>query len=261
MKIVVCMKQTFDTEARIQLDAGGGIATEGIQYIINPYDEFAIEEALRIKEKLGQGEVVVVSTGGSKAEEALRQALAMGADRAVLLSDAAFEGGDSHTAAVVLAAAIRNMEYDLILGGHVAIDDGAAQVSGRLAELLGLPQVNVVTRLEIEGDKAVVYREADGVTEVVEVQLPAVITAQKGLNEPRYPSLKEIMQAKKKELRVLGAADLGLDAALVGAPGALATVRSYKLPAMRKEGRIIKGDLPGSAKELVRLLREEAKAL
>jgi len=261
LKIVVCLKQTFDTEAKIQLDPSGKISNENVQYIINPYDEFAVEEALRIKERLGQGEVVAVSIGGAKTEEALRQALAMGADRAVLLQDAAFEGGDWHTAAVILAQAIRGMEFDLILGGQVAIDDGAAQVTTRLAEILDLPQVNVVTKLDVDGRKVVAQREGDGATEVVEVALPAVITAQKGLNEPRYPTLKGIMQAKKKELKILGMADLGLDPTSVGSAGARTRVQSYALPPARKEGKIIGGELPGTAAELVRLLREEAKVI
>ncbi len=260
MKIIVCLKQTFDTEAKIQLDSNGRIVSEGIQHIINPYDEFAVEEALRIKEKLGQGEVVVISLGGGKTEEALRQALAMGADRAVLIKDDAFSDADAHVVATALAKAIGQMEYDLILGGQVAIDDGASQVMSRLAEVLDLPQVNVVTKLEIEGTKAVVHREADGGTEIIEVTLPAVLTAQKGLNEPRYPSLKGIMAAKKKELRTITASDLGIDMT-AGSAGVKTEVIGYMLPPARKDGKLIQGDLPGTAQELVRLLREEAKII
>ncbi|MEW6661194.1 MAG: electron transfer flavoprotein subunit beta/FixA family protein [Bacillota bacterium] len=261
MKIIVLMKQTFDTEAKIQLDGAGKISTDGIQYIINPYDEFAVEEAIRIKEKLGTGEVILVSLGGSKAEEALRQALAMGADRAVLLRDPMFDGGDEHSSAVALAAALRQIGFDLVLGGQIAIDDGSAQVATRVAEILGLPQVNVVTKIELNEKQVVAYREADGTVEVVESALPALITAQKGLNEPRYPSLKGIMQAKKKELKVLGVLDLGLKAEDVGALGAKTKVLEYFMPPARKAGRLLQGEPSETAAELVALLREEAKVI
>ena len=256
MKIVVCLKQTFDTEAKIELDSQGKISAQGVQLIINPYDEFAVEEALRLKENLG-GEVAVVSVG-SITEEALRQALAMGADRAVLVQDAALAEADSGAVARVLAAAVGQMEYDLILAGQTAIDDGAGQVAARLAERLGLPQANVVTKLEVDGGKAQAHREADGGTEVLEVSLPALITAQKGLNEPRYPSLKGVMAAKKKELKTLSLADLGLSA---GDIAPQVKVKSLALPAARKGGKVLGGEPAEAAKELVRCLREEAKVI
>jgi electron transfer flavoprotein beta subunit len=261
MKIVVLMKQTFDTEAKIVVDGSGKISADGIQHIINPYDEYAIEEAIRIKEKLGTGEVILITLGGGKAEEALRQALAMGADRAVLLRDAVFDGGDEHTSAVALAAAVKQVGYDLVLGGQIAIDDGSAQVATRVAEILGLPQVNVVTKIELNNNQVVAYREADGTVEVVEATLPALITAQKGLNEPRYPSLKGIMQAKKKELKVLGANDLGLKPEEVGATGAKTKVLGYFMPPARKSGRMLQGEPSETSAELVALLREEAKLI
>jgi electron transfer flavoprotein beta subunit len=261
MKIVVLMKQTFDTEAKIQLDGSGKISTDGIQYIINPYDEIAVEEAIRIKERLGMGEVILVSLGGSKAEEALRQALAMGADRAVLLRDPMFEGGDEHSSAVVLAAALKQIGFDLILGGHIAIDDGSAQVATRVAEILDLPQVNVVTKIELSGRQVVAYREADGTVEVIETVLPSLITAQKGLNEPRYPSLKGIMQAKKKELKVLGINDLGLQKEEVGALGAKTKVLMYFIPTAKKGGRLLQGESAETAAKLAALLREDAKVI
>lgn len=258
MKIVVCLKQTFDTEAKIQLDASGKISQEGIQFIINPYDEFAVEEAVRIKERLGNVEITVLSLGTKKTEEALRQALAMGADKAILLQDPIFEGLDSHGTAVALSKALSRLEYDLILGGWAAIDDSCAQVMTRVAERLNLPQVNVVTKIELEDGKAVCHREADGATEIIEVPLPAVVTAQKGLNEPRYPSLKGIMQAKKKELKVLDSAALGLSPDDVKP---YVRITQYFLPEKRKQGKILEGELPGTAQELVRLLREEAKVV
>lgn len=255
MKIAVCLKQTFDTEAKIKLTGDGQIDSAGVNLIINPYDEFAVEEALRIKEKLG-GEVVVVSTGPAQVQESIRQALAMGVDRAVLVSDPAVAPTDHSQVAAVLAKVLANESPDLILTGWVAIDDNAAQVPGRLAEILNLPQVNMAVKIEIGDGKATVTREAEGATEIVEVGLPAVITAQKGLNEPRYPSLKGIMQAKKKELKTLTAADLGVE---LGA--SRVKIIQYSLPPARQAGKKIEGEPAEAAREVARLLREEAKVI
>ncbi len=250
MNIIVCLKQTFDTEARIELK-DGEIVTQGIKYIINPYDEFAVEEALRIKEAQG-GEVTVVSVGEAQAREALRQALAMGADKAVLVES---PKADEFATAKVLAKAIEGMEYDLILGGHVAIDDGSSQVASRLAQELDLPQVNIVTKLEVRDGKAECTREIEGASEIVETLLPAVITCQKGINEPRYPSLKGIMQAKKKELKQVSLEELG-----VAAEKKVETLEIF-LPPKKEAGKIIEGEAAEAAKELVRLLKEEAKVI
>lgn len=255
MKIAVCLKQTFDTEAKIKLTGDGQIDSTGVNLIINPYDEFAVEEALRIKEKLG-GEVVVVSVGPAQVQESIRQALAMGADRAVLVSDPAIVPADHSQVAAVLAKVLQSESPDLILTGWVAIDDNAAQVPGRLAEKLNLPQVNMAVKIEIGDGKATVAREAEGATEIVEVPLPAIITAQKGLNEPRYPSLKGIMQAKKKELKTLTAADLGVE---LGTPQV--RILQYSLPPARQAGKKIEGEPAEAARELARLLREEAKVI
>jgi electron transfer flavoprotein beta subunit len=256
MKIVVCMKQTFDTEAKITLDANGKINKQGVSLIMNPYDEFAVEEALRIKEKAG-GEVTVVSVGGQEAQDAMRQALAMGADKGILI-DPGMDEVDEFTSATILAKAISGLEYDIILGGYRAIDDGSAQVAGRVAEILGLPVVNVITKLEVTEGSATATKEIEGGTQVVEVPLPAVFTAQKGLNEPRYPSMKGIMQAKKKPMQKMSLSDLGLDAGQV-APKV--KVMSYFMPKPRAAGRIIEGEPPEAARELVRALREEAKVI
>ncbi len=256
MNIVVCMKQTFDTEAKIALDANGKINKQGVSLIMNPYCEFAVEEALRIKEKHG-GEVTVVSVGGPEAQDALRQALAMGADKAVLV-DPGMEEVDEFTTATILAKAISGLQYDIVLGGFRAIDDGSAQVAGRVAEILGLPVVNVVTKLEIADGKATATKEIEGGSQVLEVALPAVFTAQKGLNEPRYPSMKGIMQAKKKPMEKKTLADLGLDAGQV-APKVKAL--SYFLPSARAAGKIIPGEPADAARDLVKALREEAKVI
>ncbi|MHB8170542.1 MAG: electron transfer flavoprotein subunit beta/FixA family protein [Thermincolia bacterium] len=260
MNVIVCLKQTFDTEAKITLDDNGQINSQGVNLIMNPYDEIAVEEALRIKEAKG-GQVTVISMGAEKAEEALRQALAMGADKAVLLTGPELLGGDEFTVANALAKAIRGMEYDLILCGFKAIDNGASQVAGRVAESLGLPQVTVVTKLEVAEGKALAHREIEGGTEVVEVSLPALLTAQRGLNEPRYPSMKGIMQAKKKELIRLGAAELGLEPGTAGTAGAKSKVVSYHLPPARSAGKILNDGAAEAVAQLVQLLHKEAKVV
>ncbi len=252
MNIVVCLKQTFDTEAKIKLTDEGRIDSKGVSLIINPYDEFAVEEALKIKEQEG-GEVTVVSVGGQKAQDALRQALAMGADKAMLV-DPGTDEVDEYAAATVLAKALSGLEYDIILGGWRAIDDGSAQVAGRVAELLGIPVVNTITKLEVADGKATATREIEGGSEVLEVSLPAVLTAQKGLNEPRYPSMKGIMKAKKKPMDKTTATELGLDSL-----SAKVQALSFSLPKPREAGKVIDGEAPDAAKELARLLHEEAK--
>jgi len=256
MKILVCLKQTFDTEAKISLDSNGQIERKGVSMIMNPYDEYAVEEALRIKEK-GEGEVTVISVGGQQTQDALRQALAMGADKAVLVDTGDVEM-DEYSTATILAKAISGLEYDIVLGGFRAIDDGSAQVAGRVAELLNIPVVNVVTKLEIDGGKALATREIEGGSEVVEVSLPTMITAQKGLNEPRYPSMKGIMKAKKKPMDKKSLSDLGLDENQVAAK---VKAISFSLPEARKAGKIVPGEAAEAACELAKLLREEAKVI
>lgn len=255
MNIVVLMKQTFDTEAKIQLDGNGKISQQGVNMIINPYDEYAVEEAIRIKEAKG-GEVTLVSVGGDGVQESLRQALAMGADKAILISDPALEDADHYVVAKVLAKALEGVSYDLILSGWVAIDDQSSQVPGRLAEALGLPQAGVVTKLEVADGSIVCHREGDGAMEVLELPLPAVVTAQKGLNEPRYPSLKGIMQAKKKELKKVSLGDLGL-----GAEAGKAKVTGYQLPEARQAGKVVEGDPANTVGQLITFLTEEAKVI
>lgn len=256
MNIVACIKQTFDTEAKIVID-NGQVSNQGVNLIVNPYDEYAVEEAIRLKEKNG-GEVVVVSVGGDKTQEALRYCLAMGADRAVLIQDPALENADNISCAVALAKQLSQMEYDLVLCGKEAVDDGAAQVPSMLAEKLDLPQANVITALEIADSVATVTREIDGGSEVLEVPLPAVLSAQKGLNEVRYPSLPGIMKAKRKELKVVSLADLELSADDITAKTELVAA---ELPPARKAGKVLSGEVDEVVAELVRLLKEEAKVI
>ncbi len=203
MKVLVCVKQTFDTEAKIELK-DGKIADAGINLIINPYDEVAVEGGIQLKEKGVAKEVVVVAAGSDKAMDAIRTALAMGADRGILVKQDT--AADEYARAVALAAAIKAESPDLVLAGHVAADDGSSQVPTRIAEILGFPHINVITSIDVAGGKATCSSEADGGTQVTEVTLPAVISSQVSWNEPRYPSMKGIMQAKKKPVSEAAAA-------------------------------------------------------
>ncbi|HUL50832.1 MAG TPA: electron transfer flavoprotein subunit beta/FixA family protein [Gemmatimonadales bacterium] len=250
MKIAVCIKRVPDTETRVKVAADGRTLDEsGVKFVVNPYDEFAIEEALRRKEQAGSGEVVVVSLGTQAAQETIRTALAMGADRGVLLQSDRIPS-DGMLVARALAAELGPGSYDLLLFGKLAIDDYNQQVPVMVAELLGLPCVTAVTHLDIDGQNGVAEREVEGGVEVVEFPLPAVLSVDKGLNEPRYPALKGIMAAKKKPL----------DVKPVSFPATDLEVVSLVPPPERKEGRIV-GEGPGAVPGLIRLLREEAKVL
>jgi len=196
---IVCLKQVPDTEAQIRVKPDGSdVVLDGVKFIINPYDEFGIEEALRLKEKFGSGKVSLVCLGPARCVEAIRTGLAMGADDAFHLDDPAFEGGDALATAQALAEQIKKMQYDIIFCGKQAIDDDQGQVGVALAEFLNIPHACLVTKVEVAPDKksCTVNRQIVGGEEVVELPLPCVITTQKGLNEPRYASLPGIMKAK-----------------------------------------------------------------
>lgn len=256
MKIGVLVKQVPDTETRIKIQPGEATYDrEGVNYVVNPYDEFALEEALQINERAGGGEVVLINLGTDKAEEALRTGLAMGADRAILINDGGIANSDTLATAKALAAAAKAENFELILCGFKAIDTDAASVGPAVAELLGWPSVSGVVKCEINGSTATVSRQIEGGQETVEVQLPAVLTAQKGLNNPRYPALSGIMKAKKKEVKKLALADLGL-----GELAPKAVVTAMSLPPARSAGKILPNE-PTSPAELLRLLRDEAKVI
>jgi electron transfer flavoprotein beta subunit len=260
MKIVVCVKQVPDTETRVRIAPSGDSISEAdvANWIVSPYDEFAIEEALRIKEKRG-GEVVLVTAGPDRAQAALRTGLAMGADSGVHVKDALLDGTDTLGTARALAAAVRTLApFDLVLCGQQGVGGDNSQVPGMLAELLDLPQVTVAVKIEVEDGKATVEREIEGGRETWQTPLPAVVSAQKGLNEPRYASLKGIMAAKKKPIQSLDLSALGLDAAAV-APRVKVT--AMELPPARPAVRMLEGDPDAQARELVRLLHEEAKVI
>ncbi|ATO50483.1 electron transfer flavoprotein subunit beta/FixA family protein [Brevibacillus laterosporus] len=255
MKILVAMKQTFDTEEKIIIQ-DGIISDDGVETIINPYDEYAIEEAIKLRDDLG-GEVIVMTLGKDGAEKELRTALAMGADRAVLVDDESLFG-DEYTTAKVLAAVAKKEGFDLILGGQMAVDSGAGQGGPRLAEELSINHVSTAVKIDIDGTTVRVERDVEGDMEVVETSLPVLITAQQGLNEPRYPSLPGIMKAKKKPFDRLSADDLGLTAEDVASKTEI--VYQY-VPEKKEAGRILSGDVPSQVAELVQLLRNEAKVI
>lgn len=257
MNIVVLIKRTFDTEEKIVIE-NGVVACGDAQYIINPYDEYAIEEAIRIREAHG-GEVTVVSVGSEESEKELRTALAMGCDKAVLINvEDELEDGDPSTTASILYKYLKDQGADIILAGNVAIDEGSGQVGPRLAELLDIPYVTTITNIEISGKDVRVVRDVEGDSEVIETTLPLLITAQQGLNEPRYPSLPGIMKAKKKPLEEMDLTDLDLDEDDVKPK--TKTIEVF-LPPKKETGKILEGDLQDQVKELVSLLRTEAKVI
>ncbi len=262
MNIIVCIKQVPDTETQIKIGSDTqSIVTDDIKWVMNPYDEFGVEEALQIKEKFG-GEVTVVGLGPKRVTESLRTALAMGADKAILVSDDALNGSDTLATAKALAAAIKPLEYDLIFTGQRGVDDDMGIVGAALAEFLGIPHVSLVNKVTVseDGKSIKVNRPVEGQTLVIESSLPALVTAQKGLNEPRYASLPGIMKAKKKPLDEKTLTDLGLDGAEFGTTARKVKILELTPPPERAPGKIVEGDTPEEkAAELAKLLHEEAK--
>jgi electron transfer flavoprotein beta subunit len=265
LKIVVLVKSVPDTESKIKIGADSvSIDPAGIKFVLNPYDEFAVEEALRIREKLKDDTTVVaISMGPDRVVDVLRTALAMGADDAVHVADPAFNGGDAGANARVLAETVRLLGADLILGGKQGIDDDLAYTCAAVAEHLGVPQALIVTELTLSDDRTQVTarRRVEGADEIVEMSLPAVVTCEKGLNEPRYASLPGIMKAKKKEIRKITLVDLPLKPEQVGAGGSFSKMVKYHSLPERPAVKMISGDAATQARELVRLLREEAKVI
>ena len=248
MNIIVCISQTPDTAAKVVVGADGkNIDPKGVKFVLNPYDEFAIEEGLRQKAAAG-GSVTLVSVGGDSTKEAIRQGLAMGADSAILIKDESND--DSFRVASALAEAIRGLSADFIFLGRQSVDYDSAQIGPMLAELLDMPCVSFVTSLEVKGTSIRAERDIEGGKEVVEAELPCIITTQKGLNDPRYPKLPDIMKAKSKPIQEQ-------------TPSAVAqrveTV-AMRNPAQKSGGKILEFSA-GNVKELVRLLHEEAKVI
>ncbi|NUM61181.1 MAG: electron transfer flavoprotein subunit beta/FixA family protein [Ignavibacteriaceae bacterium] len=249
MKIIVCVSHVPDTATRIKVgNDGKTIDPAGVTFIINPYDEYAVEEALKMKEKIGTGEVIVITVGTESSKETIRKALAMGADSGVLLKDE--NRRDSIGIAKALADEIKNQGAQIVFMGKQSVDYDNSIVGQLTAELLDFNCVAVCVKLDIDNNKVVAEREIEGGREVVETSLPAVITCQKGLNEPRYASLKGIMAAKKKNIEEKPAS----------AYTPTSEVVSMHLPAGKQPGRIIGSDV-SAVPELVRLLKEEAKVI
>lgn len=264
MNIIVCLKQVPDTETQIKVGSDEkSIVTDDIKWVMNPYDEYGVEEALRIKEKFG-GEVTIVGLGPKRVTESIRTALAMGADKGMLISDEALEGSDSLAVAKALAAAIKELDYDLLFSGQRGVDDDMGVVGANIAELLDIPQLSVIDKVEVaeDGKSVKVNRPIEGSTLVIESPLPVLITTQKGLNEPRYASLPGIMKAKKKPFDEKTLSDLGLDAAEFGEGARKVKVLEIKPPPAREAGKIVEGETPQEkAAELAKLLHDEVKII
>ena len=267
MKIGVCLKVVPSTASRLKIaDESTGVDTSDLKWEMNPYDAFALEEALIAKKSGNASEVIAFTIAGSQPEKEsirkLRDALALGADRAVLLDDAAFTGSDSLGVARILAAAAKTEGVEMLFCGKQAVDDDNCQVPAMLAEVLGWPQIQTVEKFEWDGDKVRGWSPVGGGSRhVTEATLPVVISADKALNKPGFPKLIAIRKAKSKPLDTKGAGDIGLDSSSVGAGAAKVTVRRWFAPPERPAGRMISGDADAQVAELVRLLQDEAKVL
>ena len=250
MNIVVCVKRVPDTETKIKIGGDGTkIDATGVEFILSPFDEFGVEEAIRVKEKLGKGEITILSLGPPEAQTVMRKAYAMGADKGVHLNDPS-ECQDTLVEAQALADALKEMQFDMVLFGKQAVDYDNGAVGVQVAKLLNLPIVTRIIKLDVGDGKAVVERESDMGKEILEVKLPAVFTAEKGLNEPRYPKLMDIMKAKKKPLEE--------KPAQLGAPKLSIVKMDY--PPARPPGKIV-GEGEEAVPALVNLLKNEAKVI
>lgn len=265
MKIAVLLKQTPDTEAAIRISGDGRtIVTEDFKWIINPYDEFAVEAALRLKEK-HDGEIVIISQGPQRVMESMRTALAMGTDEGVLIDDEALDGSDSLGVAKALAAVVRELAPDIVLCGHRAVDYDLGQRGPMVAELLGWPHVGPAVSLDSDGSKVTVERPIEDGIVTLEADLPVLVTlgGSHGVWSPRYASLPGIMKAKKKPMAIRKLSDLGLKPEDCGGQAAKIEFAALELPPRRAAGRILNGamDLEEKARELVRVLSEEVGVL
>jgi len=259
MKIVVPIKQVPEV-AEVKIDPETNtLVREGVPSILNPFDEFAVEAAMQLKEQFG-GEVTIITMGPPQAKDALYKALAMGGDKAVLITDRAFAGADTWATSYTLAQQIKKMDYDLVICGKQAIDGDTAQVGPEIAELLGIPQICYVRDIDVSDDEKhiTVHRETDEGYEVVRAKMPLLLTATKGLNEPRLPNIMGIMKAKKKPLEEVTFEDLGVDEDEVGLKGSPTQVRKVFPPEKKKGGTKIEPETPEEgAKQLVEFLAKK----
>lgn len=260
MNIFVFVKRVPDTESKIRIDHGSNsIVEEGLNFVLSPYDEYAVEEALQIREAQG-GKVTVFSVGSDETQVILKKTLAMGADEAILIKDDAPESYDGFRTARIISQVIQQKypEYNLILFGKQSVGADNAQVPAMVADMLGLPQINVVTKLTIEGSGGTAHREIEGASEKVTFPLPAVVSAQKGLNEPRYETLKGIMMAKRKEIPVVTLQELGFSDDELNAQLQLVRLES---PPERQAGKVIEEEPEEAARQLADYLHNEAKVI
>jgi electron transfer flavoprotein beta subunit len=260
LNIFVFVKRVPDTESKIKINhETNSVIEEGLNFVLSPYDEYAVEEALQVKEAKG-GQVTVFSVGPDETQTILKKCLAMGADEAVLIKDDAGETFDALRTARIISKLLKTKysEFDLLLFGKQSVGADSAQVPSMVAAMLGLPQANVVTKLDLEGNTGSALREIEGAREKVTFTLPAVISAQKGLNEPRYETLKGIMAAKRKEIPVVTLEELGLQ------PDELAVqleLTKMESPPVRASGKIIEDEPSEAAKKLAEFLRQDAKVI
>ena len=259
MQIIVCVKQVPDTEelGKVRINSQTNtLIREGVPSIINPFDENAIEEALRLKKKKG-GRVIALSMGPPQAEEALRKALAMGVDEAVLLSDKAFAGSDTLATSYTIAMAIKKIgEFDLVLSGKQAIDGDTAQVGPGVAEWLGIPQITYARKIEIDDSKIRVERVLEDSFEVVETPLPVLVTVTKDINDPRYPSLRGLLKAKREKVSIWTCQDLSLEKERIGLDGSPTQVIEIFIPQPLQKGEILSGETSQVADKLIKELKK-----
>lgn len=255
MNIVVCMKETPSTTAEKRFGPDMRLERRKEDAIINPFDEYSIEEGLRQQEKHG-GEVVVLCMGPATATDTIRKALAMGADRGVLVTDSALGGSDAIGTARVLAAALKKIGFDLVIFGSAAADAYGGVVPAAVAELLGAPLLSFATKLDVEGGVARAQRQAEVGYNVAEAPMPALVSVTKAINEPRYPSMKGIMQSKKKPVDTLSLADLGLEPGTVGAAGARERALGADKVSTQRKGEMYVGN-DGAAQRVVAFLVEQ----
>lgn len=256
MEILVCVKRVPDTsENEIELNsAGNDIDRDDLVYSVNEWDNYAVEEAIQIVDRVG-GSVTVVTVGDGESEEVVRREMAMGAEKGLLLSDDAFENSDGRGIATILKAAVEKGSYDLIMTGAQA-DAGAGQIGGMLAAMLDYPYASLVNTIEVLGDKLKVGREIEGGNqEMSEIELPCVLSIQTGINEPRYVGIRGIRKVASVEIPTLGAADLGLDTALVGDAGAKVKRLDYFVPDMGEGAEMLEGSTEEIIEKLIELLK------
>lgn len=263
MNVVVLLKQVPDTESLIEINADASdIKADNLKWILNPYDELAVEEGIRIREKVGSGQVTVLSVGPDRTAAAIRTALAMGADAGVLINDPALEKPDPLITSKVLAAALKSIPFDVIIAGQRAVDDDSYLVPSAVAEYLNIPMLAMVVRQEITGGKMRCEQTLQDGTAVVEADLPLIFTTQRGLNQPRYASLPNIMKAKKKPLETKNLEGIGLATAAVASAAQKTRILSLAFPPQRKVCQMIAGEsVEEKAARLVQALHEEAGVL